>query len=292
MNIRKSLFILLTPILLCCSGCSMISLGYNHADFLLRYWINDYTSFNDAQKEQISFDVDEYLRWHRKEALPGYIALLQSVDKAVNRPGGLTDSDVVRLKAESARLYRLTMTPMIKPAAHILSTLDNTQITELADTLAERNRKQRKKQLDGSEKDMLDARAERHVELVAKLVGYLSLAQEKKITEMSLHIPFASRAFIEQRETKQARLIALLRDKAGEDQIAAFLWQWLIAPETFRTPQQQQIIAAYEDAMGDMTIQIAASLTTRQKQHLSDEIASYIDDFSKLNLATEESPSR
>ncbi|OIR05506.1 hypothetical protein GALL_122490 [mine drainage metagenome] len=284
MNINR-LFIILA--LLCCSGCSMVTLGYNQADWILRYWINDYTSFNTSQKEQIHLEVDNYLRWHRKNALPGYIAFLQDLDAAVNQKTGMTVADVMRLRTESGRLYQLTMEPMIRPAAHILSTLDSDQITELAYTLAERNRKQREKMLEGNEQEMLNARAERHVDLVESMVGSLSSAQEKAITAMSLHIPFASRAFIEQRETRQAGLIALLRDKAGEDKIAALLRQWLISPESLRTPQQQQAIAAYEDAMNEMTVRIAATLTTRQKQHLSEEIASYIDDFRKLNSKVE-----
>jgi hypothetical protein len=175
------------------------------------------------------------------------------------------------------------MEPVIPPAAHILSALDSQQITELANTFAEQDRKKRKKMLHGGEQEMLDARAERHVELVEELAGNLSSEQEKKITEMSLHIPFASGAYIEQREAQHARLIALLRDKAGEDQIAALFRQWLTTPETSRTLQQQQAIAAYESAMNEMTVRIVELLTARQKHHLTEELTSYIDDFRKLN---------
>ena len=283
----KKSFILLALILFCCSGCSRITLGYQYADWLLRYWINDYTSFTAAQREQIHLEVDSYLRWHRKTMLPEYIAYLQHVNTAVNQEGGLTTGDVVRLRTESNRLYQLTMEPVIRPAAYILSTLDNQQITELGDAFAKRNRRQREKLLHGGEQDMLDARAERHVELVEELVGHLSSAQEEKITEMSLRISFASGAYIEQREAQHARLLALLRDKAGEDQIAAVFRQWLTTPEISRTPQQQQAIAAYESDMNEMTVRIAGLLTPRQKRHLTDRIISYIDDFRKLNAEAE-----
>jgi hypothetical protein len=174
MNIRKPLFIMLTLVLLCFGGCNKMSLGYNYADWLLRFWINDYTSFNAAQKEQIHLEVDSYMRWHRKNALPGYIAFLQNVKAAVNRSGDLTAGDVMHLRAESIKLYQMTLAPMVRPAAHILGTLDSRQIAGLADTFAERNRIQRKKLLDGNEREILEMRAERHVELVEKLVGSLN----------------------------------------------------------------------------------------------------------------------
>ncbi len=286
MNMKK-LFIVLALILLCCSGCSRIALGYNYADWLLRYWINDYTSFNASQKEQIHLEVDNYLRWHRKNALPEYIAFLQHVNVAIDQQGGLTIDDVTRLRAEYGRLYQLTLEPVIRPAAHILSSLDNQQITELANTFAEQDHKKRKKMLHGSDQEMLDARAERHMKLVEEMVANVSSEQEEKITEIGLHIPFASGAYIDQREAQHALLIALLRDKAGEDQIAALFRQWLTVPEASRTPQQQQAIAAYESAMNEMTVRIVQLLTARQKRHLNEEITSYIDDFRKLNSAAE-----
>lgn len=199
----------------------------------------------------------------------------------------MTIGDVARLRTENSRLYQLTLEPVIRPAAHILSSLDSEQITELANTFAEQDHKKRKKLLHGSEQEMLDARAERHVELVEELVGNLSSEQEEKITEMSLHTPFASRDYIELREAQHARLIALLRDKAGEDRIVASFRQWLTAPEASRTPQQQQAIAAYESTMNEMTVRIAQLLTARQKRHLSEKITTYIDDFRKLNSAAE-----
>jgi hypothetical protein len=286
MNMRR-LFIALTLLLLCCSGCSRIALGYNYADWLLRYWISDYTSFKASQKEQIHSEVDNYLRWHRKNALPEYIAFLQHVNVAIDQQGGPTIDDVTRLRAEYRRLYQLTLEPVIQPAAHILSALDTQQITELANTFAEQDHKKRKKMLHGSEQEMLDARAERHVKLVEELVVSVSSEQEEEITEISLHIPFASGAYIDQRETQHALLIALLRGKAGEDQIVAMFRQWLTVPEASRTAQQQQAVAAYENAMNEMTVRIAGLLTARQKHHLTEEITAYIDDFRKLNSVAE-----
>ncbi len=284
MNIHKSLFVILA--LLCCSGCSTVSLGYNYADWLLRYWINGYTSFSSQQKDEIHLEVADYMRWHRRQALPEYNAFLQDLNGLVNQDGVLTAGDITHLRTESARLYQLTLAPMILPAAHLMSTLDSRQIAELADTLAYRNSKQRKHILQGSEQELLEMRAVRHVDLVEKLVGRLSAEQEEKIKAMSLRIPFATRYYIEQREAKQARLIALLNNHAGENKIAALLRQWIDTPEADRSAQQQLAIIAYESTMNDMTVRIFELLTTRQKQHLSKIIVSYIDDFQKLNPAT------
>lgn len=287
MRLKKSLLMILALALFNLGGCSRVTLGYNYADWLLRFWITDYTSFTAAQKDEIHLAVDDYMRWHRRDALPEYTALLQDIHTVINRDVPLTAGDVVRVRAESNRQYQLTVTPMIPPAARLLATLDNRQIAGLADNFAERNRKQRDELLQGDEQELLGLRAERHVELVEKLVGSLSDEQEEKITALSLRIPFATRQYIEQREAKQAILISLLNDRAGEAEIAAVFRQWISAPEISRTPQQQQAIAAYERAMNEMTAQIFALLTPRQKQHLNKKLLSYITDFQQLHAAAD-----
>jgi len=268
MTFTRSLFIIFLPVLLSCSGCSKVTFGYNHADWLMRYWINGYTSFDAQQKEEIRREVADYMRWHRRNALPEYIGFLQDLNGLANRDGVLTAADIVRLRAESG-------------------TLDSRQIEELRETLADRNREQKEETLFDSEQEELAMRAERHIDGVEGLVGRLNREQKKTIREMSLRIPFATRYYIEQREAKQAALIALLNEHAGEDRIAALFRQWIETPDVSWSPQQKQAIEAYESAMNEMSARIFELMTPHQKDHIRKRIANYIDAFQELHAATE-----
>lgn len=274
--------LILAMVLLCCGGCSTMRVGYDHADWYLRYKINDYTSFNAQQKDEIRREVATYMYWHRKNALPEYIAFLQDIYGVIQRNGRLKTEEVTRLRDEYNRLYRKTIAPTIRPAAHLLSTLNSRQIEELGKTFAKKNRKQKDELLYGSEPKNLVMRAERNIDFVEKLVGRLSSDQEEKIREISKRMPFVAKYYIEFREANQATLIALLNNKAGEDKIAALLWSWINTPEATRTPQQQQAIQSYESAMDEMTVLIYDLLTERQKTHLREEILTYIRDFQHL----------
>ena len=282
MNFTKLLFIVLTLVMLCGGGCSTVSLGYNNADWLLRYWITDFTSFNEQQKENICLEVANYVRWHRKNALPEYTVFLQNLNALIYRDAVLNAADVMRLRAEITGLYKKTMAPFIKPSAYLLNTLDSRQIQELHNTLTKKNRKEERETLFASEQENLIKRAENHIRLIEQLVGSLSSEQKIEITRHSLLIPFTTKYYIEQREEKQARLIALLNNKEGEDKIAILFLQWVNTPEAFRSPQQQQAIVAYENAMNEMIVRIFELLTAQQKDYLSKKISSYIDDFQKL----------
>lgn len=283
---KKSLFIILALALLCCGGCSRVTIGYNHADWYLRYKINDYTSFNSLQREEIHREVDNYMRWHRMHALPEYTRFLQDLYDVVQQDRRVQTEDVARIKGKLGNLYRATMAPVIRPAARLLGTLDSRQIEELGKTLAKMNLEQKEESLDGSDQENLDKRAERTIDFLEGLVGNLNGEQEEKIREMSLRLPFATRYYIEHREANQAGLMALLNNHAGEDKIAAFLWLWLNAPETARTPEQQQVIQSYESATDEMTARIYELLTDRQKNRLRKKILSYIEDFKNLSAET------
>lgn len=283
---KKRLLIVVTITLLFCSGCSRVAIGYNHADWYLRYKINGYTSFNALQRDEIHREVDAYMRWHRRYALPEYTRFLQNFHDAIQQDKRVQAEDIARIKGESYGLYKTTVAPFILPAARLLHTLDSRQIEELGKTLAEMNREQREESLDGSDQENLEKRAERTIDFVDGLVGNLSGKQEDKIREMSLRLPFATRHFIEHREANQASLIALLNDHAGEDKIAAFLWLWLNAPETTRTPEQHRLIQGYDSATDEMTARVYELLTDRQKNRLRKEILSYIKDFQNLTTET------
>ncbi|ADE12401.1 DUF6279 family lipoprotein [Sideroxydans lithotrophicus] len=289
MNSSRSILIVLALILLSCSGCSTVTFGYNHADWLLRYWVNDYTSFDSRQKKEIHDDVDDYMRWHRQNALPEYIAFLQDLD-ALTRHGRAIDAkDVDRTRAGINRLYRLTVTPAIRPAAHLLSTLDDRQIEELRKTLAEKNRDENKEETSGSEQENLDRRAKRYIDFAETLAGHLSTEQKQRIRQMSMRIPFITTAYIEHREAQQAELIALLKQhaSAGEDKISALFSQWLDAPPIPVSPQAQQTLQAFDDAMNEMVVRTFDLLTAKQKEHLHQKLSGYIEDFQKLHTATE-----
>lgn len=286
MNMQKTLFIILAIVLLSLGGCSLVSIGYNHADLYLRYKVSDYVSFNTLQKEEIRREIDIYMQWHRKNAVPDYIVLLQNMNAMIQRDKPLKVEEVTRIKEDIGNLYRKTMVPLIRPTAHVLSTLNSRQIEELRKTLADKIRKQKDEVLYGSEQKNLVMRAERYTDMVERLVGNLSSEQEERIVAISLRIPFATKLFLEQREAYQAELITLLRSNAGEKKIAALLSQWINTPEAIRTPQQQQVIQAYENGMIELTVRIYELLTARQKDHLRNKIASYVENFQGVSAKT------
>ena len=288
---KKSLCLILAIALLI-SGCNMVNLIYRNADWYLQHKINGYTSFNAQQKKIITQEVSDYMNWHRRKALPEYITFLQNLNGAAQYDGRLSSGEIARLREQLLELYKMTLAPAIRPTAEILSSLDDGQIRELEKSLSEENQKQIHEQLDVSRDDYLDKRADRTVHFLEWLAGNLNKAQEQKVREMSRRLPFVSDIYIRQRVANQGRLISLLNEHAGTEQISAFLSLWILTPEATRSPQQQHAVETFKLASDDMIADIHGMLTARQKDHIHKTISSYIDDMRAENRKAIQAASR
>ena len=58
------------------NGCSATQVIYNRADILIRWYLDDYVTFDREQQAQFDARLDALLDWHRQEELPEYVLLL------------------------------------------------------------------------------------------------------------------------------------------------------------------------------------------------------------------------
>jgi len=263
-------------------GCSTVGLVYRNADWYLEHKINGYASFNVQQKDTISKEVSNYMRWHQKFALPDYILFLQNMNGAVQYQGPLKGEAVTYLRLQLMDLFRKTMDPTVQPAARIFSSMDKSQIQELEASFAKDILEQEKERMGGSVDENLDKRATKTLDFLEWLAGHLSKDQEQKIREMSRHLPFITPILIQNREANQHQLIALLNSHASPKEIAAFLSSWVVTPEYARTPNQMHAFETYEKGIDEMIVKIHALLTPKQKQHINEKISAYIKDMRSL----------
>lgn len=279
---NKKLVFLAAFLLLLLSGCGIVAIGYNYANVYLRYSINSYASFNEEQKEAISDDVNKYMLWHRNIMLPEYVSFLQGLQRAVQSGTALKKEDVAKFRVQVRALYVKTLQPAVIPSAILLSGISPAQIDELVISFAKENDKQKAKELSGSASEQLRKRAERSIDFIESLVGGFSDKQLEQIRDMSYRLPFATSIYIRQREDNQAGLIELLRNKKSAKEIEAYLFAWLIKPEASRSQDEQDIMAAFENASDEMIANVHQILSERQKKTFLKNIIKYINIFQDI----------
>ena len=86
------------------SGCSMVRLAYENADWLLLRKIDSYLDLDQVQRELASGLLEKRLRNHRARELPVWIAFLRRAgDHAAD---GLTERELSALTTETIDLFR------------------------------------------------------------------------------------------------------------------------------------------------------------------------------------------
>ena len=64
--------------------CSTVKLGYNNADWILPYMIDDYFDLNSEQESFVKEKIESHLDWHRNTELPRYSRFIEeATQKAV-----------------------------------------------------------------------------------------------------------------------------------------------------------------------------------------------------------------
>ncbi len=280
----KFIFVL-SLLILVLSGCGILSIGYNYAEAYLRYSINSYISYNDVQKEAIKKEVNEFMTWHRHAMLPEYVSFLQELQLFAQSGAPLKKADVSRYRMAVRALYIKTILPVINPAAKLLSGVNAEQVDELALSFARENKKQRDKELSGSQDEQLRKRAERTIDFIENLTGGMNDSQLEKIRELNRNLPYATPLYIAQREDNQNRLVDLLKNHGTEADIMAVLKAWLYTPEAGRSDADHLIMQAFESGSDEMIVSIYQMLTERQKKTLLINIAKYINTFQELASA-------
>lgn len=278
---KRTLFMLLAFALLA-AGCNTVNLAYRNADWYLQHRIGDYATFDDSQEAAIRLDVRDYVLWHRDHALPLYIAFLQNLNGMAQSAAPLDPGEAAQLRGQLLELYRMTMQPMLAPAAFILAGMNAKQVLELERYLTEEGRARREDML-GAGDDYLERRGKRTLSFMHWLAGSLNDAQERKIMALSRNLPVTGEIYLQQREARQRRLVEMLKADAGEAEIETFLTAWLYEPEAGYSPEQRQAMQEWELAMNRMIADIHALLTARQKEHINDLLSSYIDDMREAN---------
>ena len=76
--------------LLC--GCSMVQLAYDNAGTYLRWRAGNYLDVHGEQAEALDAAIEDFHRWHRRQALPQYAQL--ALDASQKVEDGVSPADL------------------------------------------------------------------------------------------------------------------------------------------------------------------------------------------------------
>jgi hypothetical protein len=266
------------------AACSQVQLGYNNADTVLAYSLDNYLDLDDEQERLARERIAALHRWHRSAQLPGYAQLLNDAQKRVAGPVGA--ADVREFNAGVNRALAALGEQAAPDLARLALTLKPAQVERLSERLARDVSKDRRELVRFSGPDALEQRLERYVEQAEGWFGTLSAAQREMIRASLARRPDAQEAWMQERERRHRELVAVLSRIRVEQPPLAMATVWIRDYfEQFaepRDPLRRARLAQARHENAELLAQLINSAAPAQRATLAKKLRGYAADFDAL----------
>jgi len=266
--------------LLFLAGCSSNTFVYNRLDFLLPWYLDDYVDLNRDQAGYLDELLEPFLAWHRRQEMPRYAALIEELRVSLEEPITVEDLEAV---AEGARAAWLrTEAAGLEWMLELGTALSDEQIDELMQSLWKQHEEYKKKYLKRDDPQYFEDSYESLRDNVTDYVGRISKQQRRALEVASERMRRSDGAWLEEQAQWLSQLDVLLQRQEG--------WQLRVREAVKARPQQvpEQYKALLEHntrVIQEALVQLHASLTAKQQEHLSQKLGELRDELEALGAA-------
>lgn len=259
------------------TACNRIALVYDNLDWLIPWRLDNYLNLDREQKAWLEPRLQAHLQWHCGRELPRYLDWLQRTQNLLEQAqpsAAALEAQFTEIDAALARIGR-EITPT---AIALLQSLDDEQVAELFDELAEKNREAREKFLEPPLAKQIEERQQRLQKRLRPWLGRLNERQRAHLEEWATRLAGNSRLWLENRERWQAQLRAAL-DARDSPAFAARLGHLLQQPEAYYGAQYREAYEHARQATATLFSQLLASADAEQRRRLTQRLNELRADF-------------
>lgn len=258
------------------SGCSVLGMVYDRADWLLLREIERYLDLRPEQRAATAEALARRHAEHRREQLPAIAQSLRELAEALAVP--LSAEDWVGRLDQAEALLNRSLEGLPEAAAPLVATLDDAQLEGFWKRLHEA-REQRAEARE--ERSSPRARAKSVERALRRWTGPLTSVQRDQVrTWAALRDPGqedpAYEAHLRQREQSLRRLLADRRDPDFAARLVTFLDEDTV-PATTRQRWEDERIAFVE-----LLASISASLSDAQRERAQERLRRYARQIESL----------
>jgi len=271
------------------AACSTgMRLGYNNADTLLLYSLNNYVSLTSEQELLVKERAGALVGWHRSTQLRDYASL---VEQARGKLAGPVESQDVLAFNEAINARMTAIGERAAPdVAKLALTLTPEQIQKLqrrfADDAAKAQREASREKTAATGNGSPDERARKYIERTEYWFGSVTPAQRAMLREELQRRPDGNAGWRGERERRQQELLRVLRRIQDErpDEATATVWvrHYFAQLREPPDPERRRALAALRTANAELIAQLVNSATPEQRATLSQRLATFAEDFTAL----------
>ena len=273
-----TLLLLLSLVL---TACNRVGLAYRNLDVIIPWTLNDYLEMNRKQKSWFNERLKEHLSWHCSTQLPGYLDWLERLQQMVLRDQ-VNDAALQERAREAKQAIAQTARAIAPSAIELLQGLDDGQVAQMKEAFAKDMRERRSKYLKPPLEQQIARRAERMDKRLTTWLGPLTPDQARRVLDWSKSLGEQNQLWLANRANWQAQFSAALEQRQSSD-FGKRIERLLVDRESFWTPAYRQAYANSEQAARSLLVDVMASSTPAQREHLGNKLQNVRDEFKALN---------
>lgn len=273
-QITKLALVLSLLLLAACSGTTFI---YNRLDFLIPWYVDDYVDLNRIQKTSLDELLQPYLKWHRQEELPRYLATLIEIEQ--NLESEIQASNVAHLFLQFEDAWTRLETATLEWMMTLGDQLSDEQIDEFLASLQKQQHEYEEEFLPRTEEDYFDENYDNLVDSFQNYLGRLDKSQRAILKLATADFQRFDAAWLSERAAWLQRLAGLLQREAG--------WQQRLLDAIAEREAQTSpdYLVRYEHNVGlvrQSIVEVLNSRTEKQDKRLRKKLTHLREDLETL----------
>jgi hypothetical protein len=265
------------------SACSSTKMAYRYADWGIVWWVEDYVTPNDAQKQQLNVDINEFRQWHCSTELPRYQSWLSGLESDIDQ--GTLDMTAVAFHQEQLfGFFPPLLSKVIPIATNLLASLSDAQVRELAENMKQKQQEFEEEFLTDNLEASAAARAERTRERVERWLGDLNIDQRAIVQTWSEQRGRQTEIWLQGRRNWQQALLSAL-ERRSEEGFANEIERLIKEPDEAQGEEYRSMMAESSTAMKTLMVDLIQASDTTHLAHLSNRTAELKSDFETLTCS-------
>lgn len=208
--------VLLVCSLLLLSACSSTTFIYNRLDFILPWYLDDYTELNREQDKYLEELLSPFLTWHRSEELPRYLLILEQIESSLDRH--LEPEDVAAIAEEfEAAWYRIEG-KALDWLLDLGAELSDEQVQEFLAELQEQQSEYEQEYLERPEEEFREDSYDSLLDNMQDYLGRLDSKQRALLRQAGDGLMRSDRTWLTERAAWLQRLGVMMQREPGWQQ--------------------------------------------------------------------------
>ncbi len=277
-KLKNILVILLASFML--GGCA-VRVAYHFLDIAMLWSLDDYIDFEGSQRAEAKSAIKQFHQWHRYNELPVYAENFEALANDLEAP--VTAGTMRQYSEKILAGWETIMAELAAPSASILSQLNDQQVQELVDTMAEEEQDDLDDYQQETEEDVLEERYEFMEKAATKLAGKLNNEQRTVIKTWAASLHDMGQMSIDHRSKWRQRFAEVLQDRADAATLEQELLILYTQPKRFWSESYQQSMDYNEQLSLQLLADLSNSMTDKQRKHATKRLRTYAGDFRALS---------